>query len=254
MPHLPSLSLLLALGVTTTGLSLRSAEFPALQPLLAVPDQVVLREDFATPKPLAKGTYALRQGTRWTIEDGVLRGRPSTPEFQAKKKDHQGYEPRLSIPACPPEFIIQFDLRVAGGKSTAIVPFVEFGHHMARLHWANGGGATLVANGESVRLAAAPQFKLESGRWYRALGEVRGDEILIQFAGGPTLYGKHPTLAGKKDGFGVTGNQGGTVELDNVTVWSVKPEVSPHWEKSRASLPKPTAIALKTPAAKKAAK
>ena len=58
---------------------------------------------------------------------------------------------------------------------------------------------------------------------------------------------------GKKDGFGVTGNQGGTVELDNLTVWSVKPELQAGWEKTRAALPQPTAIILKEPAAKKKA-
>jgi hypothetical protein len=228
-----------------------AADASGLQPLLAVPDRVVLQEDFAVAKPLEKGKFTARQGTRWTIVDGVLRGIPSTAEFQAKKKDHFGYEPRLSIPACPPEFIIRFDVRFTGGKATAIAPFVEFGHHIARVAWA-GGGAKLVADTESVQLAAAPEFKIEDGKWYHALGEIKGDELVLQFAGGPTLYGRHDALKEPNDGFGVAGAKGGTVELDNITVWSVKPEPNPRWADKRATLPSSQPVVVKQkPAAKK---
>src|SRR4051812_23135208 len=84
--------------------SLPSAEPAILKPLLALPDKIILQEDYSLPKPLAPEVYSKRQGTQWAIEDGVLRGRPSPPEFQAKKQDHQGLEARISIPACPREF------------------------------------------------------------------------------------------------------------------------------------------------------
>ena len=45
------------------------------------------------------------------------------------------------------------------------------------------------------------------------------------------------SLTGKKDGFGVAGARGGTVELDNITVWSVKPEANPQWPAARARFP-----------------
>ena len=231
-----------------------AADFPVLKPLLAIPDQVVLREDFTTSRPLEKAKFTARQGTRWTMADGVLRGIESSAEFQAKKKDHFGYEPRLSIPACPQEFIIQFDVRFIGGKPTAIVPFVEFGHHIARVAWAGGNGAKLVADTETVQLATLPDFKIEDGKWYRALGEIKGDELVIQFAGGPTLYGKHASLSGKNDGFGVAGTKAGTVELDNLTVWSVKPETNPQWATTRAKFPAVTATIVKQKPAPKQGK
>ena len=242
---------LFAVFCVAAALPLAADDFPALKPLLTIPDQVVLREDYATPKPLTKDTYSQRQGTRWTIADGVLRGIPSSAEFQAKKKDHFGYEPRISIPKCPPQFAIQFDVRFIGGQPTAIVPFIEFGHHIARVAWAGGGGAKLVADTESVQVASAPDFKIESGKWYRALAEVKGDEVVIQFANGPTLYGKHASFTGKNDGFGVAGPRGGTVELDNVTIWSVKPEASSTWAKTRDGLPKPEAVVVKKAPEKK---
>jgi hypothetical protein len=233
-----------------SGAFLGAAERVALKPVMAIPDQVVLREDFATPKPLPKGKFTARQGTRWTIVDGVLRGIPSSAEFQAKKKDHFGYEPRLSIPACPQDFIIEFDVRFIGGKATAIAPFVEFGHHIARIAWA-GGGAKLVVDTESVQLDAAPDFKIDDGKWYHGLAEAKGDELVVQFAGGPTLHAKHPTLTGPKDGFGVAGAKGGTVELDNITVWSVKPEVNSDWPRTRQTLRSSEPVTVKQKPAKK---
>ena len=41
------------------------------------------------------------------------------------------------------------------------------------------------------------------------------------------------------------------MELDNVTVWSVKPERQATWEKIRGAFPAPTAVVLKQPGAKK---
>jgi hypothetical protein len=223
---------------------------PALAPLMAVPDRVVLQEDFATPKPLDAKVYSLRQGTRWAVEDGVLRGRPSAPEFQAKKTDHQGFEPRISIPASPRDFVVRFDVRFVGGEKAPRFPFVEFGHHVARLAWSNGGDAALLAENETVQLATYPGFKVEPGQWCHALAEIKGEELVIQFAGGPTVYGRHKTFDQEKSGFGVCGTRGGTVELDNVTVWSVKKDPQPGWEAARAKLPppaKPVTLKAKKP-------
>ena len=65
---------------------------------------------------------------------------------------------------------------------------------------------------------------------------------VIQFADGPTLYAKHPCFAlpaasGSK-GFGVAGPKGGTAEIDNLTLWSIKPDEQPTWNVRRAALPK----------------
>ena len=103
---------ILVFGIGIFGLGLVAADSPNdLQPLMAVSDQVVLQDDFSETHPLKKGVWQARQGTRWEITDGVLRGQQSSPEYQAKKKDHFGYEPRLSIPVTPPEFIAKFSFR-----------------------------------------------------------------------------------------------------------------------------------------------
>lgn len=218
-----------------------------LQPLMCEVDQVVLREDFSRPTATPdKSVWKPRQGTRWAFADGVLRGRPSTAEYQAKRRDHKGLEPRLSISKCPAEFVIAFSLRLLDGEASAIVPFVEFGHHVARVNW-DAAGVRLVADHESVQLADAPGFHLQPGTWCHALAEIQGDEFVIQFADGPVLQGRHEAFRGEKDGFGVAGLRGGVIELDDVTVWSVKPAKKPTWANTRAKLPASQPRALAKP-------
>ncbi len=199
-----------------------------LKPQLVQLDQLVLEEDFTLPRLLENEHWKPRQHTRWVIENGVLRGQPSTKAFQASQDHHQGLEPRLSIPSCPQEYAIQFSIRFLKGEQTPLCPFIEFGHHKARIYW-SGQGAQLVANGEAVQLDHNSNFKLNPGTWYHALAEIKGDEVLIRFSHGPTLYGKHPSLDSKKDGFGVAGFRGGRVELDDIKIWSVKKSKNEHW-------------------------
>lgn len=192
-----------------------------LEPQMVQLDQLILQETFSESRPLDKAHWNPRQHTRWAMESGVLRGQPSTQEFQASQDHHQGLEARLSIPSCPDEFAIQFSIRFLEGSATPICPFIEFGHHKARIYWGEAG-AQLVADGETVQLDHEPSFKIDPGTWYHALAEIKADEFLIRFSHGPELYGKHPSMNVAKDGFGVAGFQKGKVELDDIKVWSIK--------------------------------
>ena len=212
-----------------------------LKPLLAQPDKIVLQDDFSKAGPVNKKHWGARQGTQWEVEEGVLRGKPSTPEYQAKRKDHFGYEPRISAPVTPPQFIAQFSVRFSGGSETPIVPFMEFGHHVCRLRLSKEG-AELLADHESVRLAESKELKFEPGQWYHVLAEMKGEEFVLQFADGPTLYATHSCFAAPAqsggNGLGIAGPKDGLVEIDNVTLWTIKPEAQPTWATKRDTLPK----------------
>lgn len=219
-----------------------------LKPLLSIPDQVVYQNDFSQSEPLVKGVWQQRQHTRWSIEDGVLRGIPSTEEYQNSISHHQGLEPRISCPATPAEFVAAFSIRFIGGSETSIAPFVEFGHHIARVKFSTSG-TSLLADGESVKLDGAQDLRYTSGKWFHALAELKGDEFVIQFADGPTLYGKHPRFAQPVSsggaGFGVAGTRGGTVEIDNLTLWSVEKGINPKWQSAKRRLAPFTPVILK---------
>ena len=137
-----------------------------LKPLMVVPAKIAVENDFSTSGALPKKTWSQRQHTRWEIKDGVLLGKPSTAEFQATAKDHKGLEPRISVPATPAEFAASFSVTFRGGDETSICPFVEFGHHVCRLKFSETEGLKLIADGETVVLAAAPGFKFERDKKY----------------------------------------------------------------------------------------
>lgn len=225
-----------------------------LKPILAVPDQVVLEDDFSRPNPLKKGDWQKRQGTRWAVDKGVLRGQQSSAEFQASKKDHFGYEPRLSIPATPPEFVAAFSFRFMDGSETAIVPFIEFGHHVCRVRFSKEG-TILLSEGETMKVAESKDFVWESGKWYHAMAEMKGGRFVMQIADGPTLYAqrdsfaKAPTSGG--NGFGIAGPKKGFVELDDLTIWTVKSKDQPGWSKRVSEFPAFEPVQVKEPKKKK---
>lgn len=231
----------------------RVSAAPELKPLLAVPDQVVLQDKFEKEGAFNKQQWGARQGTQWEVKEGVLSGRPSTPEYQAKKKDHFGYEPRISAPITPAQFIAQFSVRFSNGSETAIVPFMEFGHHVCRLRLSKGG-AELLADGESIRVAETKDLKFEPGKWYHALAEMKGEEFVIQFADGPTIYARHAGFAKAPEkggnGLGFAGPKGGTAEIDDVTIWSIKSEEQPGWAAKKDALPKSAPVTLSKKKAK----
>ncbi len=224
-----------------------SAENP-LRPIMCVKEKVVLLDDFSKPGVFDKKQWAPRQGTQWKAEDGVLRGRPSTTEHQASVPSHKGLEPRIAAPVTPPQFIAKFSVRFSGGSETDIAPFVEFGHHVCRLHLASSG-AELLAGPDATRVAEAKDFHYEPGKWYQMLAEMQGDEFVIQIAGGSTIYAKsaifaQPAASGA-DGLGVAGPRDGTAEIDDVTISSVKPGVQPGWAARRDAFPKFTPVESK---------
>ena len=51
-----------------------AADWGTLQPLMVIPEKSVLQETFSKSGPVNKTNWQSRQGTRWSIEQGVLRG------------------------------------------------------------------------------------------------------------------------------------------------------------------------------------
>ena len=223
-------------------------------PLLAMPDKVVLETDFGKPTSLPKSIWQRRQGTRWTVANGVLRGEQSSPEYQATKQDHFGYEARLSIPITPANFIASFRIRFIGGTETGIVPFIEFDHHVCRVRFSRGG-AMLLADHEVWKVAEAPKFAWESGRWYSITAERKDSVFIMQIKDGPTLYADHPSFARPTssggNGLGVAGPRKGNIEIDDLKICSIKSINKANWKETQAKLPKFTPVQVKEPKAKK---
>ena len=221
------------------------------QPLLVVADQAVFSSDFSKPmKKLDKTTFRRRQGTQWEIADGVLRGQESSKEYQAARKHHYGYEPRLIFPKTPNSFAANFRIRFIGGKETSIAPFIEFGHHVCRVRFSQEG-VLLLARGEAFKLAEARDFVWETDRWYRMTAEMKDAQFVLQIADGPTLFAEHasfamPSSSGGK-AMGIAGPRHGRVEIDDFSIWSTKSATLPSWLATKEAMPVFEPIQLKEP-------
>ena len=242
---------LLLIAVATFTACTTRAQNP--KPVLAIANQVVLQENFDQAIPLPKKIWLQRQGTRWAVENGVLRGRQSSPEYQAAKQDHFGYEPRLSISATPQDFIASFKIRFIGGRETAITPFIEFDHHVCRVRFSQKG-AILLADHEVWKVAEATEFIWKPNQWYSITAERQGSEFVMQIADGPTLYADHQAFgqaaSSGGNGLGVAGSKMGEIEIDSLTIWSTKGQVQAGWPSARSKLPKLKPLQLKKPKAK----
>ncbi|MGI9440905.1 MAG: hypothetical protein ACR2N1_00480 [Rubripirellula sp.] len=220
------------------------------KPVLAIPNQVILQENFDQTMPLPKKTWLQRQGTRWAVEDGVLRGQQSSPEYQAAKQDHFGYEPRLSVSATPQDFIACLKIRFIGGRETAITPFIEFDHHVCRVRFSQKG-AILLADHEVWKVAEAADFIWKPNQWYSITAERRGSEFVMQIADGPTLFADHSAFGQSAssggNGLGVAGPRKGEIEIDDLTIWSIQKQARTGWPALRAKLPKLKPVQLKKP-------
>lgn len=238
---------LMALGFFFVVTTCSAADWSTLKPLMVIPSERVLQETFSKRGPVEKTDWQNRQGTRWSVEDGVLRGRPSSEEYQASRTHHYGYEARVSVPITPPEFLVGFSFRFLGGDETDIVPFVEFGHHVCRIKFSSSGTFVIVDH-ETLKVAESDDFKYMPEKWYHGLAELKGDEFIIQFVDGPTWYIKHECLAKSNssggNGLGLAGPKNGLVELDDVSIWKVRSQTKPSWSKQRKKLdvmdPEPT--------------
>ncbi|MBI1335183.1 MAG: hypothetical protein GC165_20150 [Armatimonadetes bacterium] len=212
--------------------------FVFANPLMTVPDKLVLQSPAPDKTDLAAKVWSPRQKTRWTLANGIVSGEPSTPEYQAGRKDHKGLEPRMAIPSTPQDFCAEFDIRFSGGTFTKLAPFIEYGHHKARFSFQKDG-LSLDADSGKAKLATTDKVTFQDGHWYHVVAEQKGDEVLMQ-VDGVTLYGTHPTLKEPATkgaaGLGFCGTQGGTIDIRDLKAWSIKPDYAPGWSEVKAKL------------------
>jgi hypothetical protein len=244
-PTLPLLALALLTGCATT-----PPPVAGLQPDFLVPDQVVFADDFSVPRELkgvaAKspliGAWNPNQGTRWAVADGVLRGEASTAAFQAAHETHKGIHPRIVLTKTPASYILRCSFRLLDGlpydaaKRRSVPPFLEIGHHIARLTW-TAQGASLLADGDSLVVDANKEYRLRPGQWVTVLIERRDDEVVVRFQDGPAFYARHPSYRSDLHAVMFGGLEAGHMEIDDVTVWSVKPDTQRGWEAWRTAHP-----------------
>ena len=195
-----------------------------LKPTHLKPGKILFQSDFSTTTTLDKTHWQPRQGTRWAIGAGVLKGIPSSPEYQTKKKatgkGHIGNVPRIYLLNVPKDYILSYRFKLEGGRQSKAVPLVEFGHHITRVFFSPEGPRLLIDH--EKKTLAKIGTPLQLGQWYNVLVEVQGDSVVVQIESIGTLQGKDPFI-GKSDRpmVGFTGNVNGTLYLDDIRLVSI---------------------------------
>lgn len=210
-----------ALLLYQTGMS---GEANQLTPILAEPGEVFLADDFEEDYVVKKGHPVFKpgQGTSWESKGGLLIGTQSPPEYQAKKKaegnGHLGTAPRLQISGSPKDVIIKYSFKISGGKFTNLLPIIEAGHHLRRIYFGPEGSRILVDHEKTT--IAESDFVLELDKWYHIMVEIKGNEFLVRFQDGPTIYGEDEGVGAGFANYniGITATNLGTIYIDNMTI------------------------------------
>jgi hypothetical protein len=229
------------------------AETSSPEAWMVIPAKKVMSLDSTKPGPVDASIAKPGQSTPWVHVDGLLRGNPTSPEEQAKKKSHNGAAPRLIFVTTPSEYLAQLSIRFIGGEKSGenVRPLIDLGHHVCALTLGGDKGAQLTINRHSLLVAQGKDFRLEYGKTYKFQIEVKGAEMLVRIKDGPTLYAKNEFLEGKKRTIGLTGATQGTIEIDEFSIWSVKDAVQEGWSQRRDNLSTMKPVQLKEPPAKK---
>ena len=242
---------LIVLAITATMTPRAMADAP--DTWMVVPDKQVVLLDSNKPGLVDAQIAKPLWGAPWVHVDGMLRGSPSSLEEQAKKKSHNGANPRLVFATTPAEYCAQFSIRFLGGEKAEEneLPLIDLGHHVSALNLGGEQGVRLTINRHSLLVAQDESFKLENGKTYHFQIEVKGPETLIRIKDGPTLYANNEFLDGKKRTIGLAGAMQGTIEIDDFAIWSVKDSLQEGWSQRRDKLPVLEPVQLKEPPTKK---
>lgn len=213
-----------------------------LEPILAQPGEVFLKMNFDEDFNVGADHASFRaiNGTRWAAKNGVLVGTESSAEFQAEKKaagdGHNGTNAQLQVKGSPRDFIFKYSFKITGGRKAKGSPMMESGHHLRYIHF--GAEGTSILTGRERKLIAKSDFVLELDQWYHVMIEVKGDEFLVRFQDGPTIYGRDPSIAADcptKYDIRFTATDKGVITIDNMTIWNAG-ETTDGWPAAREAL------------------
>jgi len=133
--------------------------------------------------------------------------------------------------------IVQFSFRVQGAKWMGIgldnkehVARVLFSPENYRLMKMSGIGATTKSEKIDER-----KFKFDPAKWYRALAEFQGNEILVQIDGVGVAFGESTGMNVKKTKLHLLCG-GETAWFDEIKVWKALPDKN--WASRKQQLPK----------------
>ena len=172
--------------------------------------------------PVNTDFWEVRQGTTWTIQEGILTGNPSPKEFQDKMlakgdRAHAGFKPVIWLKQVPERFVFTARLRHRAGAFAPRFPLIDLGHHIHTLTFSEK--ATTLTIRKDVATLAVEEPLLTLNAWHEVAFELKPGQLLLKIDEKKHLFeSPHIDMAGQAQ-IDFKGIDLGTWEIDSVRLW-----------------------------------
>ena len=215
--RLPCLSIL---WIGLVGSVLLAAETSDYQPELFATTKLIYADTF--DGPMNPNFWETRQSTTWAVNNGVLTGGPSSPEFRDKKKvsadpSHAGEKPVLWLKQVPENFVCTMRIRYDAQDYLKGLPLIDLGHHIHTFSFSKNTTTLKIRKNVEVFTLPAPLFSLNE--WHDVAIELKKGTILLTIDGH-----KHRFDSPNIDGTGhhqidFKGIDHGSCQIDDIKLW-----------------------------------
>lgn len=198
-----------------------AAEKPEYQPELFAATKLIYADTF--DGPMNPDFWEVRQSTTWAVQNGVLAGGPSSPEFREQKKtsadpSHAGEKPVLWLKQVPENFVFTLRIRYDAEDYLRGLPLIDLGHHIHTFSFSKNTTTLKIRKDVEVITLPAPLFSLNE--WHDVAIELKKGTILLTIDGR-----KHRFDSPAIDGTGhhqidFKGIDYGSCRIDDVKLWA----------------------------------
>lgn len=197
---------------------LRAADY---QPELFTSLKPVYEDDFSSGT-IDTEHWQVRQGTTWSIKDGVLVGGPSPKEYQdqkvaAKDAAHAGFKPVIWLEKVPEKLVAIFRVRYDAADYHPKFPLIDVGHHIHTFIFGKEKTTFILKKNEKTEELAQPLLPLN--QWADVVIELKPGVIVFKVDGVATrIEDERITMAGQQQ-IDFKGVDHGGIQIDRVAVY-----------------------------------
>ncbi len=172
--------------------------------------------------PLNTEFWEVRQGSTWTIVDGILRGSPAPKEYQEKKiaagdKAHAGLKPVIWLKQVPENFVCAMRLRYDAEAYHSKFPLLDLGHHIHTLVFGEKATTLTIKKDAATAEFTEPLFKLNT--WHDVVLELKKGSLIVTIDGKSRRYDSpHVDMTGQAQ-IDFKGIDLGSCQIDHLRLW-----------------------------------
>lgn len=211
-------ALLLSLAAVSGCSALVADEY---RPELFASLKPVYEDDFAGGA-IDAGHWQVRQGSTWTVKDGVLTGGPSPKEYQEKKiaegdAAHAGLKPVIWLEKVPENLVVRLRLRYDAANYHPRFPLVDVGHHVITILFGKEKTTLVLKKDQKTVEAAAPLLALN--QWADVAIELKKGSLVLVIDGRRTRFDDPLIDMAGQQQIDFKGVDGGGIQIDDVRVF-----------------------------------